>query len=503
MAQRTITANFKRMLTQNMNKIGYMAGLGNNVVLDLTLGGVEFIDGIKKGMQPILTAHELGPAANSNKVWTEVTRRTAKIIARRKNLGSISLQQWTQDVSTPGIYLFKTENLRVKIRLIRQKKGKTFVTGDNRVAQIATAYRNLAYNMWLKVVEEEIKKNSGPQSSFFSATNTGATFTSQVKYKSATRGSTEKTIQSIIAQNTNVAHKKGTTKADLAMKGLKESSPAVSTALNISMFDIMDYAEKNLDVTFYKNESKKKVGSYTFNTLVETRLAYNQAGSEESDKKATVLKFENAIQKFIEDELSNPNGKWHKVLAGVDTIASKKPRTKVADDVVEDIINPMTKARTAKRKGRRNPTFKNSNREIKAKRGQKAKSTTRLVQGISIAGKVGRPEKRKRQVTTNLQKLQKDINKRLPAEIRRNMGRPALINQTGRFSNSAEITSLRETPAGLSANYTYQLSPYETFENKGVRKWPTGYNPKPLIAKSIRQLAIQYTEQRLVSLRRT
>ena len=82
------------------------------------------------------------------------------------------------------------------------------------------------------------------------------------------------------------------------------------------------------------------------------------------------------------------------------------------------------------------------------------------------------------------------------------MGRPALINQTGKFANSAEVTSLRKTPAGLSGAYTYQLSPYETFENTGSRRWPSGYNPKPLIAKSIRKLAFQYTEQKLVSLRR-
>ena len=82
------------------------------------------------------------------------------------------------------------------------------------------------------------------------------------------------------------------------------------------------------------------------------------------------------------------------------------------------------------------------------------------------------------------------------------MGRPALISQTGRFSNSVELESLRPTAKGLSGEYTYQLSPYETFENTGSRRWPVGYNPKPLIAKSIRELAIGVTEEKLVSLRR-
>ncbi len=82
------------------------------------------------------------------------------------------------------------------------------------------------------------------------------------------------------------------------------------------------------------------------------------------------------------------------------------------------------------------------------------------------------------------------------------MGRPALINRTGRFSNSAEITDLRYTGKGISGEYTYLLSPYETFENTGDKRWPAGYNPKPLIAKSIRNLAMQYTSEKLVSLRR-
>ena len=44
------------------------------------------------------------------------------------------------------------------------------------------------------------------------------------------------------------------------------------------------------------------------------------------------------------------------------------------------------------------------------------------------------------------------INKRLPAEVRRNMGRPALINRTGRFSNSAELLSLKATRGGMAGN---------------------------------------------------
>ena len=95
-----------------------------------------------------------------------------------------------------------------------------------------------------------------------------------------------------------------------------------------------------------------------------------------------------------------------------------------------------------------------------------------------------------------INKLRLQINRRLPAEVRRNMGRPALENQTGRFSNSVELSELRQGPKTLIGEYRYLFAPYETFENTGVYRWPTGYNPKPLITKSIRNLAAQYTEQK-------
>jgi len=88
-------------------------------------------------------------------------------------------------------------------------------------------------------------------------------------------------------------------------------------------------------------------------------------------------------------------------------------------------------------------------------------------------------------------KIKAAINKRLPAQIRRNMGRPALNNITGRFSNSALIESITPAAKTLLVKYTYRLDPYETFENTGKRKWPSGYNPKPLISKSIRGLALE------------
>ena len=101
--------------------------------------------------------------------------------------------------------------------------------------------------------------------------------------------------------------------------------------------------------------------------------------------------------------------------------------------------------------------------------------------------------KRKDKLPT-LAKLKHLINRSLGPMIRKNMGRPALQNQTGRFSNSAELVRLKQGKKSLIGEYTYQLNPYATFENLGQKQWPQGYNPKPLITKSIREVAQRHIE---------
>ena len=184
-------------------------------------------------------------------------------------------------------------------------------------------------------------------------------------------------------------------------------------------------------------------------------------------------------------------------------VASSNAR-KVPDEIVKSFKKAGVKGKTVvtkkpepKRQPRNIEVDISSNSKTKINRG-----SARFSQVVFSIDSTPKGEKGQTSLAEML-KLKKLINKRLPAEVRRQMGRPALINQTGRFSNSTQVTQFRETAAGISGEYTYQRNPYETFENTGSRTWPNGYNPKPLIAKSIRNLALQYTEQKLTSLRRT
>ena len=87
----------------------------------------------------------------------------------------------------------------------------------------------------------------------------------------------------------------------------------------------------------------------------------------------------------------------------------------------------------------------------------------------------------------SLNTLRVAINKLLPAKVKQNMGRPALENRSGTFAESVRLETLTQGPRTVVGQYSYQYAPYETFENSD--RWPSGYNPKPLITKSIRELA--------------
>lgn len=85
------------------------------------------------------------------------------------------------------------------------------------------------------------------------------------------------------------------------------------------------------------------------------------------------------------------------------------------------------------------------------------------------------------------------LNAKLPPEVRNNMGQNgALVNRTGRFSESAKIIGVEKTNQGFPRLlYTYQRAPYDVFDPViGKLPWATlGRDPKKLINKSIRSIA--------------
>ena len=167
------------------------------------------------------------------------------------------------------------------------------------------------------------------------------------------------------------------------------------------------------------------------------------------------------------------------------TPKKRKSRTKTKTRIKAGVNLKKSKVQLAKLKAKK--------RRTKALLQQSASKSARKTATQSVGGA---------EDAKAAMRLKRLINQKLPAEVRRNMGRPALINRTGRFSNSVILESLVPSPAGMVGKYSYMYRPYETFENTGAKKWPVAYNPKPLITKSIRNLAIQHMETKL-TLRRT
>jgi hypothetical protein len=87
------------------------------------------------------------------------------------------------------------------------------------------------------------------------------------------------------------------------------------------------------------------------------------------------------------------------------------------------------------------------------------------------------------------------LNKSLPETVRGNMGEPGLVNRTGRFSESVRVTDISTTAQGFpSIGYTYMTEPYGVFEmGRGSPPWATAdRDPRKVIDKSIREIAIQF-----------
>ena len=280
---------------------------------------------------------------------------------------------------------------------------------------------------------------------------------------------------------------------------LNESSPSITyNGIAIRQFDIIKHIIENTKIDWNLQPTKDGIGKYQTKNVVKLSLGKNPTNLA-SDLGSIMRHAQDYITQHVKDSTQ-------KVLSDVQLKASTSLNDQVGGDVITDIVRPLTKAGLPDMRYKVNVAeFSTKKRNEKILKPKGISKATLSTMAVATKGRLPRPipkEKKKEGDAGNLLKIEAMINKKLPAQVRRNMGRPALINQTGRFSNSVEVQNLRATKAGISGEYTYMLSPYETFENTGSIRWPSGYNPKPLIAKSIRELAMGLTSQKLVSLRR-
>lgn len=131
-----------------------------------------------------------------------------------------------------------------------------------------------------------------------------------------------------------------------------------------------------------------------------------------------------------------------------------------------------------------------------SKKGPKKKKPklVRVKHNVKLPNKMGLQletprTRRTKNSTFSLATLKAQLNAKLPAQVRLNMGYPALVNRTGRFAASVQVTDVTATAKGFSSiGYTYMKFPYQTFE-PGFRQGSTDRDPRVLIDRSIREIA--------------
>jgi hypothetical protein len=121
--------------------------------------------------------------------------------------------------------------------------------------------------------------------------------------------------------------------------------------------------------------------------------------------------------------------------------------------------------------------------------GKKGKSpSTVKVAGLSSLRKGEKPKKSPYSIASYIG----IFNQQLPGAVARNMISPALQYQSGRFAASTRVTEITQTAQGFpSIGYTYMRYPYETFE-PGNAQGSVERDPRKLIDKSIREIAVQF-----------
>jgi len=272
-------------------------------------------------------------------------------------------------------------------------------------------------------------------------------------------------------------------------EGILESRmrDAIDTAINHNYTDKAkkEVLESNMkllgiELGFERNDKTDKHTIYA-----QSRVENQETGMTSSDEKA---KFRKELKKAIERlNDSTPIKK----LKGSDSIEELKVKQTTATIMAEykkkkNIkTSKIVKPKLTKRK---------STASVRRKKTKTVESGIPVVKIALTRFKKRKGSQVKQSAAMQPLQLIGLINKELPDTVRKNMQLPALENRTGRFADSVRVTDVIQTPKGHpSIGYTYQRNPYQVFENTSGGPWSNGErDPRELIDRSIREIAIQF-----------
>ena len=231
---------------------------------------------------------------------------------------------------------------------------------------------------------------------------------------------------------------------------------------------------KNFDINFSIIRDTK---TNTMNVFVGSKIINLEEGSYSLEEKQKLEKaVATALKKLeeIDGKLSylpgSPSFADIKEMQGVNTILKKFKDKGFTVSGQEKITHSKTKVKKKVQgvRGAKSPLKK---KQVKKRRGTRTATKS--------------PASSQLQLVANL-------NKGLPARVKKNMNLPALENRTGRFAESVKVTEVMQTQKGFpSVGYTYDRDNYGQFEaTSGSKSYASHQrDPRKLIDKSIRELA--------------
>ena len=491
MAISILKSEFKTVYDKARKKFksGYVKPIGAVTLVEFVFGSPKFVDSCLKGTDLVIEQFDdfradLYKKLNTRENWVKVLANYIKEIKQFKAVGAEPIMPYNASKSASplnGLYFGNPSRGRGA-----SSTSMTLLIWASNAGEadslINSIYESVTDDMWSKFVNDIVLKNS---KSLFSGQESSNT-TEDAK----TRSGTSRRLGNIFRGGINREHDSDSTRALLALQNLESAKLGINTGVSLTTTDITDYIFDNLKVDWEQKTKKTKFANFSVQHVLTLSLGTNKSpGTDTKD-------LQDIAAKFIEEEVNKSN-----LLTDVQKKRSKSLAKETSEDVIQDLFKQVKNKKTKNfkiTKKLKSKKFKSGTRSgnIKA-----AANKAPVKRALTIR-KVGRPAKGRKtnpeagRENLNILSLKRKINQRLPAEVRRNMGKPALTNQTGRFSNSVELVNLRQGPNTLVGEYTYMHNPYRTFENAGQRQWPAGYDPKPLITKSIRNLAIQHVENK-------
>lgn len=190
------------------------------------------------------------------------------------------------------------------------------------------------------------------------------------------------------------------------------------------------------------------------------------------------------------------------ITENAETIVNMKGSKTFKDNVETSIVNALVGKK--KHKNRKVSRRLNSKIDTSRKTTKTNKQSSRGPTVKKEAKKGSKPKAPKQKTNDSAISLLRFIgilNQRLPQTVAKNMREPGLVNRTGRFASSVQVTDIIPTPQGFpSVGYTYQRNPYQTFE-PGFKQGSPDRDPRRVIDQSIREIAAQLVTVRLYTRR--